>query len=330
MSILGNKLRLTWWCLPLFYFFALTACATVPQERFYDGFIIVKVKAADKLSSLSARYLNDPAKEWIIADFNGIETLTPGQEVIIPLKPYEWGGIKANGYKTVPILTYYGFSEDKTGELRVLKTAFEEQMRFLKENGYCVITLDKLVDFLNFNDQIPDKSVVITFDDGWRSFYDFAFPVLKDYGFPATLFVYPDFIGNKEALSWGQITELAENGIDIQCKIQTPRHMAKLGKKGSFKAYFEALEREVFQSKGLIEQKLNRECKYVAYPQGATSNLVTAMLKKSGYHAAFTTKQGSNPFFVNDYMINRSVISGEFDIDQFKNNLAVFSDIELK
>ena len=330
MSILMNKSRLPRGCLTLFYFLALTACSTIPQERFYDGFIIVKVKAADKLSSLAARYLNDPAKDWIIADFNEIETLTPGQEVIIPLKPYEWGGIKANGYKTVPILTYYGFSEDKTGELSVPETAFQEQMRFLKENGYCVITLDKLIDFLNFNGQIPDKSVVITFDDGWRSLYDFAFPVLKDYGFPATLFVYNNFIGSKEALSWGQIKELSENGIDIQCKIKTPRHVAKLGEKESFKGYFEALEREIFQSKRLIEQKLNRECNYVAYPHGATNNLVIAILKKNDYRAAFTIKQGSNPFFVNNYMINRFVISGEFDIDQFKNNLAVFSDIELK
>jgi peptidoglycan/xylan/chitin deacetylase (PgdA/CDA1 family) len=317
-------------CLTLFCLLVLNTCSTIPRERFYDGFIIVRVKAEDNPSSLAARYLNDPAKGWVITEFNDIENLTPGQEVIVPLSPFEWGGLKANGYKTVPILAYFGFSESKTGELIVTEKAFKEQMGFLKENGYCVITLDQLLDFLDFKGQIPEKSVVITFDDGWRSLYDFAFPILRDYGFPATLFIYTDFIGGKKALSWEQIEELAANGFDIQCKTQTHRNVARLEKDESFRAYFQALEREISRSKKLIEQKLKKECKYLAYPYGETNNLVIELLKKHGYRAAFTVKRGSNPFFVNNYMINRSIIYGEFDMDRFKENLAVFSKSELK
>jgi peptidoglycan/xylan/chitin deacetylase (PgdA/CDA1 family) len=317
-------------CFFLFCLLVLNTCTTIPRERFYDDFIIVRVKAEDKLSSLAARYLNDPAKDWVIAEFNGIETLTPGEELIIPLEPFEWGGLKANGYQTVPILTYYGFSENKAGELTVTQKAFKEQMRFIREHGYRVIPLDHFVDFLDFKGQIPEKSVVITFDDGWRSVYDFAFPILKDYGFPATLFIYTDFIGSKKGLSWGQIRELAENGMDIQCKTKTHRNMAKFNKKESFKEYFEALEAEISQSKRLIEQKLNKPCKYMAYPYGETNNLVIALLKKHGYRAAFTVKRSSNPFYVNNYMIHRFVIHGEFDIDEFKDNLIVFRENKLK
>jgi peptidoglycan/xylan/chitin deacetylase (PgdA/CDA1 family) len=324
MSFLLNKTKLLVGPLSLFQLLILSACTTIPEDRYYDGFIIVTAKAEDNLSSLATRYLNDPAEDWLIAEFNEIETVAPGQELIIPLSPFEWGGLKANGYKKVPILTYYGFSENKTGELIVPKAKFEEQMRFIKENGYRVITLDRLMDFLDFKGQIPEKSVVITFDDGWRSLYDFAFPILKNYGFPATLFVYTDFIGSKNALSWEQIKELGENGIDIQSKTKTHRNMAKLQKKESFKGYLKALEIEISHSKKLIEQKLNKECKYMAYPHGETNNLVIAFLKKHGYRAAFTLKRQSNPFFVNNYMINRSVIYGEFGMEQFRKNLSVF------
>jgi peptidoglycan/xylan/chitin deacetylase (PgdA/CDA1 family) len=153
---------------------------------------------------------------------------------------------------------------------------------------------------------------------------------LRDYGFPATLFVYTDFIGGKKALSWEQIQVLAANGIDIQSKTLTHRNVARLEKEESFRAYFQALEREISSSKKIIEQKLKKQCKYLAYPYGETNTLVVELLKKYGYRAAFTVKRGSNPFFVNNYMIKRSIISGEFDMDQFKKNLAVFNEINLK
>jgi len=237
MFVLRNKAKLTIGYFSLFYLFSLTACAIIFQERVYDDFIIVRVRSGDNLSILAAKYLNDPTKDWLIADFNDIKTITPGQELIIPLSPFECGGLKPDGYQAVPILTYYRFSKNKTGELTVAQAAFEEQMRFLKENGYRVITLDQLLDFLDFKCQLPEKSVVITFDDGWRSLYDFAFPILKDYGFPATLFIYTDFMGGRKALSWEQISILSKNGFDIQCKTKTHRNMAKLKKGESFKEY---------------------------------------------------------------------------------------------
>ncbi len=330
MFILRNEKKLIIGCFSLCCLLSLAACAFIPQERIYNDFIIVRAKAGDNLSSLASVYLNDPAKDWLIADFNDIETLTPGQELVIPLCPFGRGGLRPDGCQAVPILTYYRFSKDKTDELTVSQAAFEEQMKFLKENGYRVITLDQLLDFLDFKSQIPEKSVVITFDDGWRSLFDFAYPILKDYGIPATLFVYTDFIGGKKALSWKQIRILAENGFDIQCKTKTHRNMAKLQKGESFEEYFRALDGEVSQSKKLIKKKLGKECKCMAYPYGATNNLVVALLRKHGYRAAFTLNRGSNPFFTNNFEINRSVIYGEFDIEQFKKNLLVFNKIELR
>jgi len=328
--MLSNTIKRTILYLPLFFFLSLIACATAPRERIFDDFIILKTEADDSLSSLAARYLGTHEKDWVIAEFNDIDTIRPGRELIIPLRPFEWGGLKANGYNTVPILTYFRFSKNKTSELTVSETAFRDQMKYLKENGYRVITLDNLLDFLDFKAQIPKKAVLITFDDGWGSLYDIAFPILRDYGFSATLFVYTDFIGGRKALSWEQINELAKNGFDIQCKTKTHRDLVKLNEGESFREYFKAVRNEISLSKQIIEQKLSKKCKYIAYPYGETNDFVIALVKKEGYRAAFTAKRGSNPFFVNNYMINRSVIYGGFDIKQFKDNLDVFSTIKLK
>jgi len=315
----------------------LAACATsfpgrhkISETRINNDFIIVKTTAKDTLSSLATKYLDDPSKDWRIAEFNHIETLTSGQELIIPLFPFNKSGLKSGGYQTVPVLAYYSFSKNKPSKISITQGDFKAQMKYLKENNYHVITLDQLLDFLDYKEQIPEKSVVITFDDGWSSVYDFAFPILKKYGFPATIFIYTDFIGGGKAMSWKQIKELSEAGFDIQCQTKTHRNLTVPKKNESFKEYFKSLEMEISYPKKLFKKKLNKECECLAYPYGITNNLVIAMLKKHGYRAAFTVEQESNPFFIDNYRINRSAIYGKYNIEKFKKKLSVFQNMELK
>ncbi len=299
--------------------------------RTFPEFVAVIAQEGDTLSSLSAKYLNDPSKEWLIAEYNDIFTIKPGQELIIPLKPYERGGLTEKGYQTVPVLSYHNFSLTESNKMTVTKEAFEEQMKLLKDNGYRVITMDQLFDFLEFKIQIPRKSVIITIDDGWRSAYDIAFPILKKYGYPATLFIYTDLIvGSEKTLSWELIQEMANNGIDMQCHSKTHHNLAVMDKKQSFKEYFESLEKEISGCAALIKKKLNRDVKYLAYPFGDTNHLVIELLKKHSYRGAFTVKRGGNPFFIHNYRINRSMIYGDIDLIKFEKNLAIFSEEALK
>jgi len=304
---------------------------TPPMERTSLNFIAVIAREGDTLSFFASKYLNDPSMDWFIAEFNDIETLTPGQTLIIPLKPYQKGGLTSKGYQTVPVLSYHHFSLDRTDKLTVTKSTFEEQMKFLKDRGYRVITLDQLFDFLEFKGQIPKKSVVINIDDGWRSTYDITFPILKKYGYPATLFVYTDLIvGSEKTLSWDLIQEMANNGMDIQCHTKTHRRLTTIDQKESFKEYFEAIEKELSACEAMIKKKLNKEVKYLAYPYGDTNPLVIELLKKHGYRGAFTIKRGGNPFFIHNYRLNRSMIYGDFDLNQFEKNLTVFTEESLK
>jgi len=310
------------------------AVAVAPhiEARRFPDFVAVIAERGDTLSSLAGKYLNDPSMDWFIAEFNGIDTLHPGQDLIIPLKPYERGGLTLKGYQTVPVLSYHNFSTDRsTNKMIVTQAAFEEQMKLLKDKGYRVITLDQLLDFLDFKSQVPKKSVVITIDDGWRSAYDIALPILKKYGYPATLFVYVDLIvGSKKTLSWDLIQEMAKNGIDIQGHTKTHRDLTLMDKKQTFKQYFEEIEKELSASARIIKAKVGKDVKYLSYPDGETNHLVIELVKKYGYRGAFTVKRGGNPFFIHDYRINRSMIYGDLDLNQFEKNLIVFSDEALK
>lgn len=290
------------------------------------NFVIVKARSGDTLSSLASKYLKDPSLDWLIADFNDITTVTPEEDLIIPLGHYMGGGLTLSGYQTVPVLSYHNFSEAKGDRMTVTASAFEAQMKFLKDNGYKVITMDQLFDFLDFKVQIPRKSVVITIDDGWRSTYDIAYPILRKYGYPATLFVYTDLItGAKKTLNWDLVTEMSKNGIDIQCHTRTHRNLALIREKESFKDYYDSVDRELTESSRIINEKLNKEVKYLAYPYGATNRLVVSLLRKYGFRGAFTIKRGGNPFFINNYTLNRSMVYGEADLAQFEKNLSVFS-----
>lgn len=297
----------------------------------FPEFVAVIAQPGDTLTTLAETYLEKPDMDWLIAEFNGITSVEPGQELIIPLKPFQRGGLTHRGYQTVPVLSYHKFSINKKNRMTVTKAAFEQQMKLLKDRGYRVISMDQLFDFLDFKRQIPEKSVVITIDDGWRSAYDIAFPILKKYGFSATFFVYTDLIvGSKKTLSWNLLREMAGHGIDIQCHSKTHRNLTVLDEKESFREYFDAIEKELTAANNIISKKLNKKCAYLAYPYSDTNSLIISLLRKHGYRGAFTVKRGSNPFFIHNYAINRSMIYGNYTIDQFEKNLTVFSDRALK
>ncbi len=302
-----------------------------PVQRVFPNFIAIIARDGDTFSSLALKYLNDPSMDWFIAEYNNIDTVHPGKVLIIPLKPYQMGGLASKGYQTVPVLSYHHFSPDRADKMTVTQPAFEGQMKLLKDRGYRVITLDQLFDFLEFKGQIPKKSVVITIDDGWRSTYDIAFPILRKYGYPATLFIYTDLIvGSEKTLSWDLVQEMANNGLDIQCHTKSHRNLTTAEQKESYKDYFEAIEKEISVCKTMVKRKLNRDVKYLAYPYGETNHLVNELLKKQGYRGAFTVKRGGNPFFIHNYGLNRSMIYGNFDLNQFEKNLDVFTDEPLK
>jgi peptidoglycan/xylan/chitin deacetylase (PgdA/CDA1 family) len=285
-------------------------------------FAAVVVRPGETLASLAAVWLRDQSRAWEIADYNGIAEVVPGQELIIPLRPFRRGGLTPERYQTVPVLVYHQFAEKSTNRMTVSREAFEAQMQLLKTKGYHVITLEQLVGFVDFSGQLPEKAVVITIDDGWRSTYDIAFPILKKYGYPATLFVYTQLItGGIKTLSWDQVREMSAQGLDVECHTVSHRNLALPQGLETADQYFTTIAREITDSARIIEQKLGKRPTILAYPYGDTNGLVITLLKQKGYQAALTVEREGNPFFAAPFRLGRSMIYGDFDLARFEKNL---------
>src|SRR5499427_517209 len=189
-----------------------------PPEVFESpDFIVVIPKTPETSASLAAKYLGDAAKAWMIEEFTGAGTFAPGQQAVIPRKAWNPAGVTASGYRLVPILVYHNLDAQPKGKLVQSAASFDAQMRYLKAEGYHTLTLSEFLEFTRLNRQLPRKSVVLTFDDGYKSFKQYAYPVLKELGFTATLFVYTDYVGaGRNALSWQDLRDLAAEGFDVE------------------------------------------------------------------------------------------------------------------
>ena len=141
-------------------------------------------------TELAETFLGERNKSWVIEEANPQTRFDNGDAIVIPLKDNNRGGLSSTGIQSIPILTYHRFAENCSSPMCMPKNTFKLQMRYLKENGYHVITAEELLAFLEYRQGLPQKSVLITMDDGYRSVYNVAYPILKEYGFPATLFIY--------------------------------------------------------------------------------------------------------------------------------------------
>lgn len=161
---------------------------------------------------------------------------------------------------------------------------FERHMAYLKKHRYHVISLHELVESIKNKRPIPKKSVVITFDDGYDDNYTYAYPVLKEYGFPATIFVLPDLVDQEGYLTLDQMKEMIQNGIEIGSHTSTHAYLPDLSG--------EKLMEEIVHSKQKLEAMLHREAGYFAYPSGGFSGEIKRIVREAGYLAACTTNRG--------------------------------------
>jgi peptidoglycan/xylan/chitin deacetylase (PgdA/CDA1 family) len=191
------------------------------------------------------------------------------------------------------VLCYHRFEEKPTRDGLGLKPAeFEAQLQALKDNGIAVISMDDFLAWRRGEKNIPAKSAVITLDDGWLSGYVAAWPILKKFGYPFTMYIYTDYVkgGAKsggQSMTWDQIAEMRDAGVDIAS--HTVSHSNLRGKQGkNDEQYRQWLESELKGSKDALEQKLGIKVTTLAYPYGNQNEVVREIAMKAGYEAAFT------------------------------------------
>ena len=198
----------------------------------------------------------------------------------------------------VPILMYHNVDHcDRPKSNTVSPESFTKQMAYIKQHGYHVITLDEWVTSIKQKEALPPMSVVITFDDGLADNYTQAFPILKQYQFPATIFVITDVVGKPGFLTWDQIKEMEKSGISFGSHTRIHPYLPAIDS---------AEQRNQIQiSKEILEVQLGHRIDYFAYPSGGFNDSIQALIKASGYKGACTTNRGYHRGNDDPYEIKR-------------------------
>jgi len=204
----------------------------------------------------------------------------------------------------VPIITYHSVNDIANLSCPTVHVDnFRRQMDFLKRQGFHVLTLEELVEGTKQGKSFARKSIVITFDDGMEDNYTNAYPILKEYNFPATMFVSSHFIDLEGYMTWNQLREMSENNITIGSHSRYHKHIPDLSPEAQYEA--------IFESKKHIEVKLGRRVDYIAYPFGGFSDHVLQLVKDAGYKGACTTNRGRDRFNRDVYELNRVRLSNK-------------------
>ena len=174
--------------------------------------------------------------------------------------------------KWIPVFTYHSI-DDSGSVISTSPTKFREQMNHLKQSGFHAIALGEITRCIRQNRPFPPGAVAITFDDGFKNVHEVAYPVLKEFGFQATVFLVPGYCGrnnqwNKpaeriptlELLDWKEILEMASNGIEFGAHTMSHPHLSRVSPERAIK--------EISDSKATVQRNLGKEVGFFAYPYG--------------------------------------------------------------
>lgn len=193
----------------------------------------------------------------------------------------------------VPILMYHYISEPPAGsdvyrvDLSVTPDSFRQQMAYLKENGYTTIDFYELSTAIVAHTELPEKPILVTFDDGYLDNYEEAFPILQEYGFKGTFFVVTEFIdaGREGYMTWEMVEEMAQAGQRIESHSRTHPDLTTKSRDG--------LIWELLGSQETLTAHIGYKPRYFCYPGGTYNEETIQILKELDFWGAVTTENGS-------------------------------------
>lgn len=247
-------------------------------------------------------------------DININEQITINNEIINSnqpnisdtVDPFEGLNLR-NDNSGVPILCYHSIADDAStnGPITLSKDKFKEHLQLISDEGYTTLTISQLNNYILNNKAIPEKSVVITFDDGYMNNYTNAFPLLKEFNMNATMFVISGYSITNNAPHSGfmtakEIKEMSDYGIDIQSHTVSHFELATLP--------YEQQLKELTDSKITIEKLTGKPVNSIAYPLGSYNEDSKKACLDAGYSMAFTIKRGYANRDDNQFELNRICI----------------------
>jgi peptidoglycan/xylan/chitin deacetylase (PgdA/CDA1 family) len=231
---------------------------------------------------------------------------------------------------TLPILIYHQVRSGGGGKPAapdvIELSRFEEQMRVLHDEGYTPLSMHDVIGFMQGR-HVADKPVAIHVDDGWRSGFALA-PVLDAYGFKASFWIITSPGNDPDYASWPEIDAIAANPR-FEVLSHTVSHPWRSGatladwvagrtpRRGDFD-----VERELVESRQVIETRYHRSVPYLAWPNGIYNDRLIALAREAGYTALLTSDGGLNVPGGDVFRIHRAMVDGACDLSTFKQILA--------
>lgn len=188
-------------------------------------------------------------------------------------------------------------------------SSFEKQLKYLRDNGFKTISLDELVSFMRGAYHPAGRCVVITIDDGDRSVYEYAYPLLEKYGMKAAMFLITSKAGEKwdelEISSWDELREMDRSGTieieshthDMHYKIekgQSPHPVFDIVRESTDDEEIEAIAKDLKRSRFALRYYLEKDSKYLAWPYGFGSELSDSLAEMAGFKGILTLRAGPN------------------------------------
>ncbi|MDD3223744.1 MAG: polysaccharide deacetylase family protein [Clostridium sp.] len=218
----------------------------------------------------------------------------------------------------IPIIMYHSISNftasSSFAAIRITKDNFTAEMKYLKDNSFHTLTMDEAYDYIVNNKEIPKKSVMITFDDGYEDNYTEAYPILKSYGFKATVFVVTSVINSDPGyLTSAQLREMSSNGIDIESETTKDMKLTALSNDQRISA--------LKDSKTNLETILGKKVEGISYPMGIYDDNTVLEAKDAGYKLGFT-RDGKWAYKNNgQFKLSRIYIDPSYTENQFENKI---------
>ncbi len=215
------------------------------------------------------------------------------------------------GYAT--ILIYHKFGEKNSPSTSVSMEDFRKQMAYLKNHGYKVVPLKTIIDYLYKKQPIPDKTVAITIDDGYRSTMK-AFKILKEYNYPFTLFLYAEGIARFPAyLTKEELKEIAKYP-EVTFGNHSYKHFrfAKMIKTMPLNKYVKMIEKDTLKAEERIEKLTGQKPVFYAFPYGEYNKVYIKTLKKLGFKALFSQDDSAVSSLTSPFPIPRKPVVGSW------------------
>ncbi|WP_395742562.1 polysaccharide deacetylase family protein [Prosthecobacter sp.] len=239
------------------------------------------------------------------------EAAAPGPEM--PAAP----AFELNKSSVVSILGYHDFKDRGGSPMLISAPKFRTQMQAIKDSKIPVISLSDMMAWKRGEKNIPEEAIVITMDDGWEGVYTYAYPVLKEFGFPFTIYLYKKYVGGAgRSMSWDQIKEMMQHGCEVGSHSVSHESLKKKPKNAKTDADVQQwIVSELKDSRDFLEENLHVKVLSFAYPYGNFDDSIMETGLQIGYESLVTVNGQKVTWDTPNGKLGRYIVHGDNDIN---------------